>query len=200
MFIAPGLRCAGLEGISDVLRGEETQAFGWVAADPSRARGRRLLCLPGTHVKWIEMEDGRARRFVSAFTGEVFALLRRHSILRGPEPPSDDPAFAQGLRAASEGDALLNRLYAARSRVAGDGADPATTGSFVSGLLIGADVAASPRLLGMEGQPVTLLGDPNLCALYAVALARRGTPCEAADGDRAVQGGLAALAKLGGLL
>jgi 2-dehydro-3-deoxygalactonokinase len=199
VWIAPGLRTQALGGACDVLRGEETQAFGWLAGDPERARGRRLLCQPGTHSKWLVVEDGRVVRFLSAFTGEMFALLAEHSLLRNDRHVDDLAVFDQGQTAAADGDALLTRIYTARSRVAGAGADNATTGAYLSGFLIGAEVASVPRLLGLEREPVVLLGEAGLCRLYARALARRDTPTEIADGEAAVRAGLFALARMKGL-
>lgn len=200
VWIVPGLRCEGLAGACDVLRGEETKALGWLALAPGRRRGPHLVCQPGTHPKWLVLEDGRVSRFLSAFTGELFAVLSQHSILRNDGAAHDKAAFEAGLAAAADGDALLNRLYTARSRVAGGAADPMSTGSYLSGLLIGAEVAATPRLLGFEGAPVVLLGDKPACERYAMALARRGTPTKSADGEAAVLAGLVAIARLRGLL
>lgn len=199
VWIAPGLRCEVFDGACDVLRGEETQAFGWLGADPARARGRKLICQPGTHAKWLVVEDGIVTRFLSAFTGEMFAVLSAHSILRNTGAGEDLATFDEGCVAAGEGDALLNRIYTARSRVAGRGADNATTGAYLSGLLIGAEVAATPRLLGLEGEPVVLLGDKALCDRYARALGARGVETDIADGEAAVRAGLATVARLGGL-
>jgi 2-dehydro-3-deoxygalactonokinase len=200
VWIAPGLRCEGLGGACDVLRGEETKAIGWLSLHPDRQRGRHLVCQPGTHPKWLVIEDGRITRFLSAFTGELFAVLSQHSILRNDGQAHDTAAFEAGLTAAADGDALLNRLYTARSRVAGGGASPASAGSYLSGLLIGAEVAATPRLLSLEDAPVVLLGDKPACDRYATALARRGVATEQADGEAAVLAGLVALARLRGLL
>jgi 2-dehydro-3-deoxygalactonokinase len=200
VWIAPGLRCDAFDGACDVLRGEETQVFGWIGAKASRAEGRKLICHPGTHAKWLVIEDGVVRRFLSAFTGEMFAVLSAHSILRNAGAGEDLATFDEGCAAAGQGDALLNRIYTARSRVAGRGADNATTGAYLSGLLIGADVAASPRLLGMEDAPVTLLGDKSLCDRYARALGARGVETDIADGDAAVRAGLITIARLGGLI
>ncbi len=75
MRIIPGLRCAGLTGAPDVMRGEETQVLGWLAQHPDRQQGRHLVCHPGTHAKWVVVEDGRIVRFVTAMTGEMFAVL-----------------------------------------------------------------------------------------------------------------------------
>ena len=200
VWIAPGLRCEGLGGQCDVLRGEETQAFGWLGLEADRQAGRRLICQPGTHAKWLVAEDGAIVRFLSAFTGELFAVLSDHSILRNDGRADDLGAFDEGLAAAAEGDALLNRIYAARTRVAGGGADAASTGSFLSGLLIGAEVAATPALLGLEGETVDLVGGAGLCGRYARALERRGVSSRIWDGDAAVRAGLLALARLRGLV
>jgi 2-dehydro-3-deoxygalactonokinase len=199
VWISPGLRTPALGGC-DVLRGEETKAFGWLASDPERRTGRWLLCEPGTHSKWLVTEEGRVTRFLSAFTGELYALLSSSSILRSDGVVHDLAVFDAGLAAAGEGDALLNRIYTARSRVAGAGAEPASTGSYLSGLLIGAEVAATPRLLGLEGEPVVLLADEPLRGLYARALARRGVAVTHAGAEPAALAGLIAIARGRGLL
>ena len=200
VWITPGLRCEVFGNACDVLRGEETQVMGWIASDPANAMGRHLICQPGTHAKWLVVEHGRVTRFLSAFTGELFAVLSEHSILRNDGPGDDLTSFDEGCAAAAEGDGLLNRLYTARSRVAGGGADGATTGAYLSGLLIGAEVAATPRLLDLEGETVILLGDAPLCGRYARALARRGVQTRYVDGEPGVRAGLLAIAKLGGLI
>jgi 2-dehydro-3-deoxygalactonokinase len=199
VWIAPGLRYHGPVGI-DVLRGEETKALGWIGQGPARAEGRHLVCEPGTHPKWLEIEDGRVIRFLSAFTGELYAVLSSASILRSDGRVRDLAIFDQGLAAAADGDALLNRIYTARSRVAGAGAEQATTGSYLSGLLIGAETAATPRLLGLEGAPVVLLGEDPLRSLYARALARHGVAMALAEGGAAALAGLTAIGRLRGWL
>lgn len=199
VWIAPGLRCQGPVGV-DVLRGEETKALGWIGLDPSRAAGRHLVCEPGTHPKWLVIEDGHVAFFLSAFTGELYAVLSSASILRSDGEVHDLAIFDAGLSAAGDGDALLNRIYTARSRVAGAGAAQATTGSYLSGVLIGAETAATPRLLGLEGEPVILLGEDPLRALYARALIRRNIETTLADGEATALAGLTAIARLRGWL
>ena len=195
VWIVPGLRTLRDDGCGpDVMRGEETQLFGWAMADPARQRGEHLLCHPGTHAKWARLVDNRIEGFVTAMTGELFALLRQHSVLRVADAIENDEAFGQGLEAAGDGGALASRLFTTRSRVVGGSMATAWAESYLSGLLIGAEVAATPALLGLaRPSHVVIIGDPALCNLYGRALAHRGTPASLFDGEAAVLAGLAAL-------
>lgn len=196
--IVPGLSVPGPTDASDVMRGEETQILGWAAMTPARGEGRHLICHPGTHAKWALVEDGRLVRFVTAMTGELFAVLRKHSVLRTPDEmgsePGDDAAFAEGVRAAGEGDALSSRLFSARGRIVADGKPGATTADYLSGLLIGAETAGVPRLLGVDpGPSVQLIGDLNLCRWYEQALRLQGVGSTVCNGEEAALAGLLAL-------
>lgn len=196
--IVPGLRYVGDDGRIDVMRGEETQLFGWLSQHPEAAQGRRLVCHPGTHAKWMSVENGRLAAFVTAMTGELFSVLSRHSVLRAEGATEDLQAFDQGVAAAGDGGALAARLFTARSRVVGGVAAAASTTSYLSGLLIGADIAGTPGLLGADvSDGVTLLGDPRLCSLYQRALAQRGVDAQAYDGEAAAVAGLWALHQTG---
>jgi 2-dehydro-3-deoxygalactonokinase len=201
VWIVPGVRCESITPPTpDVLRGEETQAFGWVAEDPERARGRRLICHPGTHPKWMRLEDGRITRFVSAFTGEMFELLNRYSILKtGPPYADDQAAFEAGVAAAGDGGGLLTRLYAARGRIAGADADPATTPSFVSGVLIGSECASIPGFIGAQpGETLQVIGGERLRRDYGRVLEHLGWKVERHDGEDAALAGLIELHRLSG--
>jgi 2-dehydro-3-deoxygalactonokinase len=196
--IAPGLRCRGVAGAADVMRGEETQILGWIAADPARSHGRHVVVHPGTHAKWVVVEGGRIVRFVTAMTGELFALLRRHSVLKSDAPAGDETAFDEGVAAAGDGGALATRLFSARARVVGDGRPADETPSYLSGLLIGAELAAVPPLLGLDHEtPLNLLGDAGLTAWYARVLEAKGHAFEVNDGEAAAMAGLFALHQIG---
>jgi 2-dehydro-3-deoxygalactonokinase len=192
--IVPGVRGPGAVGAPDVMRGEETQVAGWMWADPARARGRHVICHPGTHAKWIVVEEGRIVRFVTAMTGELFSVLGRYSVLKSDAPADDGEAFSAGLAAAGDGGALAARLFSTRSRVAAGEAAPETTPSYLSGLLIGAEIAGVPQLLGISpSDPVALLGDAGLCRAYAQALRGQGVEADTFDGEAAAIAGLFAL-------
>lgn len=197
-WIVPGLRCQrpGQEsgGGPDVMRGEETQVLGWAAADPARRRGELLVLHPGTHAKWVRLVDGRVESFVTAMTGELFDVLRKHSVLQVRESDDDESAFDEGLRAAGDGGALAARLFSARARVVGGDMPPEQVKSYLSGLLIGAEVAGMPALVGTKpGAPVAVVGDPTLCRRYERALRTRGVDVSVHDGAQAGLAGLKAL-------
>jgi 2-dehydro-3-deoxygalactonokinase len=117
-------------------------------------------------------------------------------VLRSEAVADDEAAFDQGLAAAGDGGALAARIFSARTRVVAalSPAAPETTASYLSGLLIGAEIAAAPALAGLNAdEPIVLLGDPGLCRWYARALTRAGRASRTFDGDRAVLAGLIAL-------
>lgn len=190
--IMAGLACTGADGIPDVMRGEETQIFGACARTPALAQGRRLIVLPGTHSKWALVQDGRVLAFRTVPTGELFALLRDRSTL-GPKDAVGDAAqeatgFAEGLARAGEG-AVLARLFAARAMRlrAGRSADWAL--GYLSGLLIGGEIADARALLQAD-DGVTLIGDARLADRYARALAAQGVESQRLDGDVCALAGL----------
>ncbi len=195
--IVPGLSCRNALGGPDVMRGEETQILGALELDPALKRGRHLLALPGTHTKWVAVEDGRIADFVTAPVGELYALLREHSIL-AKAAPGDEPESAEGFalgvgRIVEQGAARLPHLiFETRSRQLVDGLAKADAMGFLSGLLLAGDVAATADWFGALGQ-VSLIGAPALSGLYAQAIAAFGGTSVTVDGDSAVLAGLSVL-------
>lgn len=190
--IVPGVSQHGRHPL-DVMRGEEVQIVGALArgAMPCDA----LVCLPGTHAKWAQVAAGRIVRFHTWMTGEIFALLRHHSIL-APQLESEaqpGPGFAAGVVASADDDPL-GQLFQIRAASALDSPLPDAP-SFASGLLIGAEVRAATAL--MPGEVPFLIGRPDLCGLYAAAIAQvlgEGQPvAHAIDGSLAFRAGIRAL-------
>jgi len=202
--IVPGLSCRNALGGPDVMRGEETQILGALELDPALKQGRRLLALPGTHTKWVVVEDGAIVSFLTAPVGELYALLREHSILAkaapgaapsGTESPEAVAAgFTRGVaRIVEHGPgALPHLIFETRSRQLLDGLAKDEAMGFLSGLLIGADTATTSSWFGKLGQ-VSLIGAPALDALYAEAIAAHGGSSVTVDGDSAVLAGLTTL-------
>jgi len=200
--IVPGLSCTNRLDAPDVMRGEETQILGALQLEPPLRKGRRLLCLPGTHTKWVAINDGVVSDFLTAPTGELFALLARHSVLvsddrnapaPAPAASADDAAFACGLeqvRLVPSAD-LLQRLFQCRSRRLIGELASADVPAFLSGLLIGSDAHSALRLMahGTAGS-VHIVGTEQLARLYASALQAFGASPESIDGEAAARAGL----------
>lgn len=191
--ILPGLSCVGKTGAPDVMRGEETQILGAARLRPQLAKGRHVFCMPGTHVKWVVVEDGAVIQFQTALTGELFELVRRHSVLArdGGEVDAASPAFARGLDfARANGDAdLLHLLFSTRSRVVTGEMPKAEATSYLSGLMLGKDVGTARTLLDLKG-PVQLICTPALAALYVKVLGAYDLTSAVIDGDEAALAGL----------
>ena len=183
--IVPGLALR-TDARADVMRGEEVQFLGAAAAGivPLDA----LLCQPGTHCKWGRLAGGALVDFTTAMTGELFALLRRHSLLSEQldGPIDDDGAFGEGVEAARSRD-LLAHLFGARAAMLLGSRSREASASYVSGLLIGSDVAAHG---GGEGAEVHILADPVLGALYGRAIAMTGGRPTVVDSHSAFVAGI----------
>ena len=200
IHFVPGLSYLGEGGVPDVIRGEETQILGAIET----GGGERLLVLPGTHSKWALAEGGRIVWFATFMTGELFGVLKRHSILgRLMQGEEHDPdAFRQGLAYAGEaGSGLLKRLFSARTLGLFDRLPPAGIASYLSGLLIGTEIAEAltwTRERAAQGE-VTVIGASDLAERYRQALEERGVAASRAGEDIAAQG-LFRIARAGGLI
>lgn len=191
--IVPGVSQGGAAG-ADVMRGEEVQVLGAVALGAAPADG--LICHPGTHTKWVHVGAGRIARFRTMMTGELFSLIRTHSIL-APQLAGDvapDEGFFAGVQAAFDGKEVLSALFGVRARFL-LGESKGEPASFVSGLLIGSDVRAALAEDGASAGAVVLIGRPDLCALYAAALAARGVSTRQVDGATAFLAGIRLIAE-----
>lgn len=189
LWIVPGVvqgRAAADTGSArpDVMRGEETQIAGALALRPTLHTASRLV-MPGTHCKWVDVADGRIVRFATYMTGEVFAVLRQHSILGrlapadAPPPSPDSAAFLHGVDTARDAAAgVASLLFSARARVLTGWMPAADSLDYLSGLLIGDEMRSAlhwPSGMAAEtGLPLTIIGDPALAARYRNALARFG--------------------------
>ncbi len=182
--IVPGLSYR--DGVhADVMRGEEVQLLGAVAAGLVPADA--VLCQPGTHCKWATVEGGAITRFTTAMTGELFALLRAHGVLSRQlgHPVEPGAAFVEGVAEGAKRD-LAASLFAIRARGVLGLADDAHAASFASGLLIGADTVARIE----HGTTIHILADPALGALYANAIDALGGIAHHIDSEAAFVAGI----------
>ncbi|MBW9115973.1 2-dehydro-3-deoxygalactonokinase [Rhizobium cauense] len=194
--ILPGLAQRD-ETRPDVMRGEETQLLG--ALGPA-STGSQAVCMPGTHSKWVHVEDGLVTGFSSFMTGELFDAISKHTILShavagAEQAPSDDAAFASAVRQAYDHPALATNLFfTARSGQLLHGLTAAGAQARISGTLIGLEIAGALADTG-TGANVTLVAAGRLQGLYEAAFRALSLSYTTIDADVAVRGGLAAAAK-----
>ena len=190
--IVPGVSYLG-DNRADVMRGEEVQLLGAVVSG-SVSPGA-LVCHPGTHNKWVQLCDGKIQSFRTVMTGELFSLLKEHSILADllKEEVAANDAFREGARHGFSKEDLPAELFSIRARVLLDQARREDAASYASGLMIGSDVR-----IGLEGNKpaeVFAMGRPELTALYSAALAEAGVHTIELDGERSFLAGIARIAE-----
>lgn len=195
--IVPGLLLDDADA-PDVIRGEEVEVFGALSR---LGRSEGLFVLPGTHSKWVRVEDGRITRFSTYMTGEVFAALKGHTILgrmMQGEAHSEE-GFRRGVAAARDltdgGGALLARLFCVRTLGLTGRLQEKDSADFLSGLLIGAELQHATR--GHE--PFTLVASAALTERYAAAADLVGVPHHRAPAGCGAAGQLA-VARAAGLV
>ena len=187
--LLPGLVTHDERGVPDVMRGEETQVFGAMQA---LGVDEGTFILPGTHSKRVDVRGGRIETFSTTMTGEVFAALRDHTILgrlmEAEKAPGDGSGFKRGVeegaRPGSCGD-LLHRLFAVRTLGLFAQLPPAELPDYLSGLLIGAELAAS---LSPAAAPAYVIGGGELTRRYQMGAEILGFTLKAAPEDCVVLG------------
>jgi 2-dehydro-3-deoxygalactonokinase len=193
LAVVPGARCVDRAGIPDVMRGEETQIAGALAADD----GDMLAVLPGTHSKWAVVEHGRLAAFATFMTGELYAVLLAHSILgrladrSAPAAGAGDAAFARGVARGLAGDGLSHDIFGARTLALVGDLAPAEVGDWLSGALIGHEISAARTFAKERGggvREVTVIGGDAIVARYVSALAQAGVAARLGPADSAASG------------
>lgn len=201
VYLLPGLsQTRSTASHFDVMRGEETQLAGLVAADTANFSG--LACLPGTHAKWATLDAGAVCRFATYLTGELYQLLANQSVLKhsvGSDDLTDSTcrdAFTSAVSEINEApETFSNRLFGLRAQDLLDGRLPsgksrgAVLAARLSGLAIGLELADACKSHATN-KPITLIGNKALCHRYQLALNAIGFQAQQVDGDAAVLAGL----------
>lgn len=174
----------------DVMRGEETQLLGVTESDFTG-----LVCIPGTHSKWITIEAGHIVEFSTYMTGELFSVISQHSILSHAIDATDQGAldgepFREGLsRALAAPTGLTASLFRLRASQLLGFEQRADGAARLSGLLIGTEIAdAVHRHESL--QSVRLIAAGALGRLYATALTMQGLDVTTVDAEQASRVGL----------
>jgi 2-dehydro-3-deoxygalactonokinase len=189
VLLVPGVIGEDPYGVPEVMRGEETEAMGMLDS----CGGAGLVCLPGTHSKWIHLLDQKIVSFITCMTGEVFAVLRKCTILARMMTPGvdvDRESFLRGVTRSQDDGGLLHHLFSVRTLALMDQLTEEASTSYLSGLLIGHEVRAAMP----PGTHVHLVGAAQLCSLYGQAIDACGGSFTLEDQDAAARG-LAAIAR-----
>jgi 2-dehydro-3-deoxygalactonokinase len=207
LHIVPGLLQRA--GLPNVMRGEETQVVGALADMSARDADDVLIGLPGTHSKWVRVQQNRIAHFDTFMTGEVYAALSAHTILgrtmqRGA--PFNAASFARGAGVALSSAGIngpLSTIFSSRTLGLTGELDGAAQADYLSGLLIGHEIAAlraSRAQQGLALNPrIVLIGDESLCVRYRQALELQGLD-NAVIAAQATERGLWKIAQQAGLL
>ena len=190
--IVPGVSYIG-DGRADVMRGEEVQLLGGVAA--GLVDSNALVCHPGTHNKWTVLHQGKIQSFRTVMTGELFGLLKDHSILADllKGPVEVDDVFKSAAKHAVFNESLPAELFSIRASVLLGQMKKEHAPSFASGLLIGTDVRIG--LTVPTGADVVVMARPELTRLYAAALAQADRQTVELDGEQCFLAGIHEIAK-----
>ena len=165
------------------MRGEETQLLGLGTLWPGFSG---VVCMPGTHSKWVQLSGRRVERFTTAMTGELFEVLRAHSVLAIPLPvqykvPSATTDSRPGLTSGIEAPQKLSAmLFKVRAGSLLSGRTPDWCAGFLSGILIGSEIGALREWIGET--EIAIVGDAELAELYARGFTIVGGQARIVDG------------------
>ncbi|MCC6869542.1 MAG: 2-dehydro-3-deoxygalactonokinase [Burkholderiales bacterium] len=187
LLVVPGLRSRDAGGMPDVMRGEETQVLGAAVADA----GPTLFVLPGTHSKWVYVDQGRVVDFVTYMTGELWHVLLQNSILGrlastgAGSGGSATSAFQRGATRGAGSGSVLHDVFGARTHALVGELDGDDVADWLSGLLIGREVRDARQWAhrhGLDASRVHVVGDDALVARYAAVF--RACDVAAVHADR----------------
>ncbi len=184
-WIVGGVCCGQDQARPEVIRGEETQVFGILKTHPEA----RLICLPGTHSKWIDVREGKLCNIQTHMTGELFALIVDHSMVATQigARDFDAKAFDLGLELAKQPQAFTNKLFQLRTQYLFNRVHADHVHAMASGLLIGTEIAAMAQA---TTGPVHLCGSTYLSQRYGMAMDTFGLDTVETDAEQATVDGL----------
>ncbi|MHA1053295.1 2-dehydro-3-deoxygalactonokinase [Enterobacter mori] len=189
IWIIPGL-CVSRDDNHNVMRGEETQLLGARTLSPSS-----VYVMPGTHCKWVQADAEQIHDFRTVMTGELHHLLLNYSLVGAglPEQEASSEAFAAGLERGIASPAVLPQLFEVRASHVLGNLPREQVSEFLSGLLIGAEVASMRDFIAHE-QAITIVAGASLTSRYEQAFRAVGRDVATVSGDTAFQAGIRSIA------
>jgi 2-dehydro-3-deoxygalactonokinase len=178
--IVPGVSCKLGNENHDVMRSEELQVLGWLSIDKSHRHGLHLICLPGTHTKWVLVNNGTIMLFKTAMTGELYDLLNHQSVLiQKPSCAFDEDSFIEGAKYTLESEFgnFSHGVFSVRSKQLFGELSEKNASSYLSGVLIGSDVRAALHASEWDIESllkVNIIGAPQLSDCFSKTLSLQG--------------------------
>ncbi len=185
VWVLPGLSQSDR---ADVMRGEETQLAGLLLAEPSYSG---CVCLPGTHSKWVILENGEVLAFHTYLTGELFSILSQYSVLKHSVQTQSFDTYvcvAAASAVVEKRMSLTNSLFSVRAEDLLHDVAASSSRAALSGLLIGEELADTETL--WAGESVTIIGETQLTQLYVACLQAQGGSVQIMDSTDATVAGL----------
>jgi len=184
-FLA-GTQCSLQNNLQDVMRGEELQIAGFLQQHQQYQQGRVLICLPGTHTKWVLLENGEIQCFKTAMTGELFDLLCHQSVLiqaANCDGEFDWSAFEQGCQLTLDSDSgnFVHGVFSVRTMQLSGALNSLQARAYLSGVLVGSDVRAARYAKEWQlnnTTQVVVVGTEQLRRCFTLALSRIGVTCQ----------------------
>ena len=151
--------------------------------------------MPGTHCKWVQADAEQIHDFRTVMTGELHHLLLAHSLVGAglPEQAPSAAAFSAGLARGIASPDVLPQLFEVRASHVLGNLPREQVSEFLSGLLIGAEVASMREFVGRE-QAVTIVAGAALTSRYEQAFRAIGREVSTVSGDTAFQAGIRSIA------
>ncbi len=185
IYFVPGI--SQLTPSANIMRGEETEMFGLHSKDPL------IAVLPGTHSKWIWMENEIISKFSTFMTGELFAALTKHTILgrlirEGYNIVSFDEGVQEGFTRNTRNGGILSKLFTARAKPVLNKMDTDSIKDYISGLLLGTEIQEALGSGFQSETKIIICGSNHLVKRYERALNNCGLNPEIIDKDTAASG------------
>jgi len=195
IYIVPGLSLNYGDGWCDVMRGEETEIYG------AYEENKTLFCVPGTHSKWVEIKNNSITHFTTYMTGEMYHLLKNHSILSKQIQTTarSDEAFIAGLQHVNNHAGFLANFFNIRAQVLHQRLKETDIADYLSGMIIGYELKAA-RFYWEQIETVTLIADSHLAQCYQLAMQQNQLHIQVISSEDAVTKGLWKIAQQAGLV
>ena len=173
---------------ADIMRGEETQIAGFINKNQDF---NGVVCLPGTHSKWVNINEGQITSFKTFMTGELFGVITNHTLIRHSTSIKGwiQESFEDGIHEGFNNPGLIaSNLFSLRAESIVNNMGPDQARSTLSGLLLGVELNGAQ--IYWKNNDVTLIGSELLSNNYNQGLKVLGGQSQSFSLEAATLSGL----------